>query len=254
MSPSPLLPPQDGDQRCSAGIRSHSFGARSVLGQRDLNTQPDRSAGTVSACCCNISNELACSQTSVPSMVPLIVKALVLLCMIRDAQAHGVVVIVCCFYMLGLWPRVYGYRSLSHGTSALHCTVQACFPDWIPEVACATGTRDMPLHVSGLAAVFLLLERIPDQQTCAAGQSLTQVACILTRHSDVNGRSTDPNKQLNPCGISEHKMNAGAHHLTSSIFASFQSQSGSRGSKETWNPGQESAWLQPTFQDDQVSM
>ena len=47
MSPSPLLPPQDGDQRRSAGIKSHSFGGRSVLGQRDLNTQPDRSVGTV---------------------------------------------------------------------------------------------------------------------------------------------------------------------------------------------------------------
>ena len=50
-------------------------------------------------------------------------------------------------------------------------------------------------------------------------------------------------------------MSAGAYHLTSSIYASFQSQSGSRGSKETWNPGQEeSAWLQPTFQDDQVAL
>lgn len=47
-------------------------------------------------------------------------------------------------------------------------------------------------------------------------------------------------------------MGAGANHLTSSIYASFQSQLASRGGEETWTPGQESAWLQPTFQDDQV--
>ena len=45
MSPSPLLPSQEGGQQGSARIRSHSFAARSVLGQRDLNTHPDRSAG-----------------------------------------------------------------------------------------------------------------------------------------------------------------------------------------------------------------
>lgn len=53
-------------------------------------------------------------------------------------------------------------------------------------------------------------------------------------------------------------MSAGANHLTSSIYASFQSRlasrGGDRGVEETWNPGQESAWLQPTFQDDQVPL
>lgn len=49
-------------------------------------------------------------------------------------------------------------------------------------------------------------------------------------------------------------MSAGANHLTSSIYASFQSRLASRGGEETWNPGQESAWLQPTFQDDQVPL
>ena len=50
MSPSPVLPSQDGDQHGSGGIRSHSFGGRRVLGERGLNTHPDKSPGTVNAC------------------------------------------------------------------------------------------------------------------------------------------------------------------------------------------------------------
>ncbi|KAL0052577.1 hypothetical protein WJX82_004191 [Trebouxia sp. C0006] len=45
----------------------------------------------------------------------------------------------------------------------------------------------------------------------------------------------------------------GQYHPGSSIFASFQSQSESRGSRDTWHSGQSaSAWLQPTFQEDVV--
>ncbi|KAA6425234.1 MAG: hypothetical protein FRX49_04729 [Trebouxia sp. A1-2] len=44
---------------------------------------------------------------------------------------------------------------------------------------------------------------------------------------------------------------AGQYHPGNSIFASFQSQSESRGSRDTWHSGQSaSAWLQPTFQEE----
>ncbi len=45
------------------------------------------------------------------------------------------------------------------------------------------------------------------------------------------------------------------YHPGSSIFASFQSQSESRGSRDTWHSGQSaSAWLQPTFQEEVVQI
>ena len=50
MSPSPVLPSKEGNQYSSGGLRSQSFGARRVLGERDLNTHADRSPGTVKAC------------------------------------------------------------------------------------------------------------------------------------------------------------------------------------------------------------
>lgn len=48
----------------------------------------------------------------------------------------------------------------------------------------------------------------------------------------------------------------GHYHPSNSIFASFQSQSASREGEDVWNPGQPSAWLQPTFQeaDEQVPL
>lgn len=50
MSPSPVLPSEEGNQHGSAGMRSHSFGGRRVLGERGLNIHPDRSPGMVNAC------------------------------------------------------------------------------------------------------------------------------------------------------------------------------------------------------------
>ncbi len=50
-----------------------------------------------------------------------------------------------------------------------------------------------------------------------------------------------------------HLVHTGQYHPGSSIFASFQSQSESRGSRDTWHSGQSaSAWLQPTFQEEVV--
>lgn len=92
MSPSPLLPPRGGDQHRSAGIRSHSFGARSVLGQRDLNTQSDRAAGTVSAHpCIDVNLVTAYNPRSYQACDPDY-DFLVLICVTKDIQAQGIIV------------------------------------------------------------------------------------------------------------------------------------------------------------------
>ena len=127
MSPSPLLPPQDGDQHRSAGIRSHSFGARSVLGVRDLNTQPDRAAGTVSAHpCCDVSLVTACNQARLPGMGTLIVMFLVIY-KLKELL----------FLFLHVWLVTQGvslWHCLSHGTSVLHCASKRAVHNRAPEV------------------------------------------------------------------------------------------------------------------------
>lgn len=50
MSPSPVLPSNEGDQDGSGRIRSHSYGVRRVLGERGLNTHLDSSPGMITAC------------------------------------------------------------------------------------------------------------------------------------------------------------------------------------------------------------
>lgn len=70
MSPSPLLPRQEGGQLNSAGGRSHSFGASpSVLGPRDPNSRSNKSGGVL-ACRMPAGFILWAPQTTPPPPTP----------------------------------------------------------------------------------------------------------------------------------------------------------------------------------------
>lgn len=106
-------------------------------------------------------------------------------------------------------------------------------------------TTDTPM-TNGRQAMYLIAK----SASCPSEPGFFARPLFIPRKAAINDTRSAMQQSLKL-----HLVHIGLYHPGSSIYASFQSQSESRGSRDTWHSGQSaSAWLQPTFQEEVVQI